>query len=124
MVLFLVPTLQLSWPFFWSMALASFCFGSFGVLIGLYLRSFDDQALVSELILVPMTFFSGTLIPVERLPGLLHPLVWLFPLTPATQLLRASLAGAGFPGELAAMVGGWTMLFFLVGWLRLSKLDG
>lgn len=122
MVIFLVP-IRLNWLFIGSMALTSFCFGSFGVLIGLLLRSFDDHALATEFFLVPMTFLNGTLIPVERLPGLLQPIVWLFPLTPAAQLLRTTLAGTGFPGELAAMVGGWTLLFFLLGWFRLSRLD-
>ncbi|NPV28072.1 MAG: ABC transporter permease [Firmicutes bacterium] len=123
MVLLLVPGLHLSWGFFGSMVLASFCFGSLGVLIGLLLRSFDDQALASEFFLVPMTFLSGTLIPVERLPGLLQKLVWLFPLTPASQLLRATLAGAGFPWEPAVLVVTWTLSFFFAGWLRLCNSD-
>ncbi len=123
MVLLLVPSLHLSWGFFGSMVLASFCFGSLGVLIGLLLRSFDDQALASEFFLVPMTFLSGTLIPVERLPGLLQKLVWLFPLTPAAQLLRATLAGAGFPWESAVLVVAWTLFFFFAGWLRLCNSD-
>jgi ABC-type multidrug transport system permease subunit len=123
MVLLLVPSLHLSWGFFGSMVLASFCFGSLGVLIGLLLRSFDDQALASEFFLVPMTFLSGTLIPVERLPGLIQKLVWLFPLTPAAQLLRATLAGAGFPWESAVLVVAWTLFFFFAGWLRLCNSD-
>lgn len=68
------------------------------MLIGLCPRSFDDQALVSEFILVPVTFLSGTLIPVERLPGFLQHVVWFFPLTPAAELLRTTLPGTDSTG--------------------------
>lgn len=122
MVFLLMPALNLNWAFFWAMLLTSFCFGALGVLIGLCLRSFDDQALVSEFILVPMTFLSGTLIPVERLPGFLQHCVWLFPLTPATQLLRSTLTIGGADAGQAALVGGWTLALFLLGWWRLKKI--
>ncbi|SHF26612.1 ABC-type multidrug transport system, permease component [Desulfofundulus australicus DSM 11792] len=124
MVFLLVPGLKLNWPFFGAMLLASLCFGTFGVLIGLCLRSFDDQALVSEFILVPVTFLSGTLIPVERLPGFLQHVVWFFPLTPAAELLRTTLTGNGFNWRLAAVLGGWCVVLFTLGWLRLKMLDG
>ena len=123
-VFLLVPSLRLNGNFAVAMLLASFCFGAFGVLIGLCLRSFDDQTLVSEFIFVPVTFLSGTLIPVERLPGFLQHLVWLFPLTPAAELLRAALAGNGLNGQLTAVLGGWTVVFFALGWLKLKMLDG
>ncbi|MBC7348312.1 MAG: ABC transporter permease, partial [Clostridia bacterium] len=54
----------------WLPVVAFFC-GAFGVLLGLCLRSFDDQAVINEFVIVPMTFLCGTLIPLERLPGVL-----------------------------------------------------
>jgi ABC-type polysaccharide/polyol phosphate export permease len=118
----LMPALSPNWAFFLAMLTASFCFGALGVLIGLWLRSFDDQALVGEFILVPMTFLSGTLIPLERLPLILQHCVWLFPLTPVTRLLRSTLTtGAADAGQ-AALVGGWTLILFLMGWWRLKKM--
>lgn len=122
MVFLMVPKLNLNWDFFWAMLLVSLCCGALGVLIGLWLRSFDDQALVGEFILVPMTFLSGTLIPVERLPVFLQHFVWLFPLTPATQLLRSTLTAAGADAGQAVLVGGWTLALFLLGWWRLKKM--
>ncbi|MCL6557680.1 MAG: ABC transporter permease [Firmicutes bacterium] len=124
LVFMLMPALKLNWAFFWGMLLVSLCFGALGVLIGLCLRSFDDQALVSEFILVPVTFLSGTLIPVERLPGFLQHVVWLLPLTPAAELLRTTLTGNGFNWWLAAVLGGWSVVLFTLGWLRLKMLDG
>lgn len=121
MVVLLITELNLNWAFFLAMLLVSLCFGSLGVLIGLLLRSFDDQTLISEFILVPMTLLSGTLIPVERLPLFLQHWVWLFPLAPATRLLRSTLTTAGAnPGQIA-LVGGWTLILFLLGWWSLKK---
>ncbi|MGB9804608.1 ABC transporter permease, partial [Desulfofundulus sp.] len=124
MVFLIVPSLELAGSFLAAMLLASLCFGALGVLIGLCLRSFDDQALVSEFILVPLTFLSGTLIPVERLPGFLQHLVWFCPLTPAAELLRSTLSGHGFNWWLVAVLGGWTIVLFTLDLLRLKMLDG
>lgn len=123
MVLLIVGSIQLNWLCFSAMLLASFCFGSLGVLIGLWLRSFDDHTLIGELVLMPMTFLSGTLIPVERLPDFLQHCVWLFPLTPVTILLRSTMNGAGPDWVAAALVGAWLCIFCLLGWLRLKKLS-
>lgn|GEM_PF-132229 len=122
LVFLLMPTLSLNCAFFLAMLLASLCFGALGVLIGLWLRSFDDQSLVNEFILVPMTFLSGTLIPVERLPVFLQHLVWLSPLTPATQLLRSTLTTAWADTGQAVLVGGWALALFLLGYWRLKKM--
>lgn len=118
-----VPGVHPNLSFLGSMLLASFCFGTLGVLIGLYLRSFDDQSLISEFVLVPITFLSGTLIPVERLPPLLRECMWVSPLTPVATLLRSDLAKSCPSWELMAFIGGWSFAFFLAGWLRLRQQD-
>lgn len=119
----LVPSVKLNGAFFGAMLLASLCFGALGVFLGLCLRSFDDQALVNEFILVPVTFLSGTLIPVQKLPGFLQHLVWLFPLTPGAELLRSALNGTGATWKLVVALAGWTLAFFLGGWLKLKVLE-
>jgi len=109
--------------FFGAVLLTAFCFASFAVMLGLFIRRFDDQALINELILIPVTYLSGTLIPVERLPELLQPFVWCFPLTPAAQLLRSTLAGTGLSLKLMLLLVGWIALFFIVGLYKLNKMD-
>jgi lipooligosaccharide transport system permease protein len=41
-------------------------------------------------VVIPMTLFSGTFFPVDRLPELVRPLVWLSPLWHGTELARSA----------------------------------
>ncbi|MFC4942265.1 ABC transporter permease [Pseudonocardia sp. GCM10023141] len=41
-------------------------------------------------VVIPMTLFSGTFFPVDRLPGWVQPLVWVSPLWHGTELARAA----------------------------------
>jgi ABC-type multidrug transport system permease subunit len=120
LVLILVPGFHLAPAGLLWLAAAAFSCGAFGVFLGLCLRSFDDQTVISEFVIVPMTFLCGTLVPLARLPGVLQGLVWLLPLTPATEVLRASFAGAPLPWKAVGLVAGWTVLFFVLGIWRLN----
>ncbi|RJX21155.1 MAG: ABC transporter [Ammonifex sp.] len=103
----------------WLVAVAFSC-GAFGVFLGLCLRSFDDQTVISEFVIVPMTFLCGTLIPLERLPGALQELVWFLPLTPAAEVLRAGFTGGPVSLPAVELLAGWTVLFFVLGIWRLN----
>jgi lipooligosaccharide transport system permease protein len=52
-------------------------------------EGFAFQALF-RLVLLPMTLFSGTFFPVDRLPAGMRPLVWLSPLWHGVELARAA----------------------------------
>jgi lipooligosaccharide transport system permease protein len=54
-----------------------------------------------RLVLIPMTLFSGTFFPVDRLPGWAQPITWVSPLWHGTELARAAALGSG-PGREAA----------------------
>ena len=43
-----------------------------------------------RLVVIPMTLFSGTFFPVDRLPGWMRPLAWVSPLWHGTELARAA----------------------------------
>ncbi len=55
----------------------------------------NDQGfnIVFRLVVIPMTLFSGTFFPVDRLPGWVQPIVWLSPLWHGTELARAAALG-------------------------------
>ena len=48
-----------------------------------------------RLVLIPMTLFSGTFFPVDRLPGAIQPVTWVSPLWHGTELARAAALGGG-----------------------------
>jgi len=48
-------------------------------------------------VVIPMTLFSGTFFPVDRLPELVHPLVWISPLWHGTELARSAALGGWQP---------------------------
>ena len=48
-----------------------------------------------RLVLIPMTLFSGTFFPVDRLPGWVQPVTWVSPLWHGTELARAAALGGG-----------------------------
>jgi lipooligosaccharide transport system permease protein len=50
-----------------------------------------------RLVLIPMTLFSGTFFPVDRLPGWVQPVTWASPLWHGTELARAAALGGGAP---------------------------
>ena len=62
-------------------------------------------SLLFRLVLIPMTLFSGTFFPVDRLPGWVQPVVWASPLWHGTELARAAALGTGAPGALLVHVG-------------------
>ena len=41
-------------------------------------------------VVIPMTLFSGTFFPVDRLPPIVQPLAWISPLWHGTELARAA----------------------------------
>jgi len=46
-----------------------------------------------RLVLIPMTLFSGTFFPVDRLPAWVQPVAWVSPLWHGTELARAAALG-------------------------------
>ncbi|MGQ9512914.1 ABC transporter permease [Thermodesulfitimonas sp.] len=121
LALLFVPGFRFSFAGLLWLVACAFAAGAFGVFLGLSLRSFDDQTLISEFIVVPMTFLCGTLVPLERLPGALQYLVWFLPLTPATAVLRASFTGNPVPWPAVGLLAGWTLLFAALGLWRLKR---
>ncbi|RZT87711.1 lipooligosaccharide transport system permease protein [Pseudonocardia sediminis] len=48
---------------------------------------------IFRFVIIPMTLFSGTFFPVDRLPGWVQPLAWVSPLWHGTELARAAAVG-------------------------------
>jgi lipooligosaccharide transport system permease protein len=71
-------------------------------------------ATIFRFVIVPMTLFSGTFFPVDRLPALVRPLVWVSPLWHGTELARPAALGGPWP-PWATTLGHLAFLLVLVG---------
>jgi lipooligosaccharide transport system permease protein len=81
-----------------------------------------------RLVLIPMTLFSGTFFPVDRLPGWVQPVVWVSPLWHGTELARAAaldrwdpLTAWGHLGYLLVLLAGGAWLAMRLFDRRLSR---
>tara|TARA_Y100001954_G_C15388119_1_gene396640 strand:- start:49 stop:570 length:522 start_codon:yes stop_codon:yes gene_type:complete len=52
--------------------LSSFILGNIGIIAGLWAEKFDHMATVTNFIIVPLSFLSGTFYSIDRLPELLQ----------------------------------------------------
>ena len=52
--------------------LSSFILGNIGIIAGLWAEKFDNMATVTNFIIVPLSFLSGTFYTIDRLPGFLQ----------------------------------------------------
>ena len=59
--------------------LSSFILGAIGFIAGLWAEKFDHMATVTNFLIVPLSFLSGTFYSIERLPSVLHQISELNP---------------------------------------------
>ena len=52
--------------------LSSFILGNIGTIAGLWAEKFDHMASVTNFVIVPLSFLSGTFYTIDRLPGFLQ----------------------------------------------------
>jgi len=77
--------------------LSCLVFAFLGELIGLTAKSHQDMGTFSNLILLPMTFLSGTFFSLEGIHETLRIILYLLPLTHSSLCLRASALNQPFP---------------------------
>jgi ABC-2 type transport system permease protein len=81
-------------PLFWLAAvLNSFVFASLAVALAMLVKSHADQSLLTSFVITPMAFLGGTFFPVERLPVWAQKILFLLPLTHASNAIRAVTLG-------------------------------
>ena len=52
--------------------LSSFILGNVGIIAGLWAEKFDNMATVTNFVIVPLSFLSGTFYTIDKLPGFLQ----------------------------------------------------
>ncbi|WGM88854.1 MAG: ABC transporter permease [Candidatus Bathyarchaeum tardum] len=93
----LSPTLHIDLAFMTVLVLACFVFSFFGVLVSFLAKSHQDMSTVSSLVLLPMTFLSGTFFSLTQIPEALKIVLYFLPLTHASESLRAITLQQAFP---------------------------
>jgi len=78
-------------PLFWlAFLLNSLVFASLAVGMAMLIRSHADQALLNSFLITPMAFLGGTFFPVENLPRWIGRILYLLPLTHASEAMRSA----------------------------------
>lgn len=99
----------------------TFVFSSLGVLIAFAAKSHEEAGAYSNLILMPMTFFSGTFFPLDRAPDFVQWAMQLMPLTHTNVLIRLKeFTGPEDYYPLAALAG-FGIIFFAIGVRSISR---
>jgi lipooligosaccharide transport system permease protein len=95
-----------------SVLAASLTGAAVGALITAFSATVENEgaafSALFRFVVIPMTLFSGTFFPVERLPAWVQPVAWVSPLWHGTELARAAALEAWRPlaalGHLAYLV--------------------
>ena len=72
---------------------SSFFMGSLGFIAGLWAERYDNMATVTNFLIVPLSFLSGTFYSIERLPDLLKEMSFYNPIFHMIDGLRFSMIG-------------------------------
>ena len=79
--------------------LSSFFMGSLGFIAGMWAEKFDNMATITNFIIVPLSFLSGTFYSIDRLPEVLRELSIYNPFFHMIDGLRYSMIGTSDGGE-------------------------
>ena len=71
-ILFIDLSIQNLFLWFIYLSLGGLFMGSLGIIVGLYADKFDQMSTVTNFIIVPLSFLSGTFYSIERLPNFLQ----------------------------------------------------
>ncbi|PJE57833.1 MAG: multidrug ABC transporter permease [Candidatus Portnoybacteria bacterium CG10_big_fil_rev_8_21_14_0_10_36_7] len=111
--------------FFIFMALIAVTFTALGTAIASKLEDMQGFQLIMSLLLMPLFFLSGALFPLENLPPALQFVTSLNPLSYGVDGMRASALGISHFGIYIdfLVLGGFTLIMFIVGTYLFSKIE-
>jgi ABC-2 type transport system permease protein len=115
------PTLIVSPLFVLVLITSCFVFSFLGVLVALLARSHQDMGTFSTLVILPMTFLSGTFFSISQLPDAVKAALYVLPLTHSSESLRATALGQPFPWLSFLALLGFGMVFFAGCMLALKR---
>ncbi|NLF88774.1 ABC transporter permease [Candidatus Bathyarchaeota archaeon] len=114
-----LPTMNLLFPL--SLVLTCFAFSFLGVIVALLAKTHQDMTLFMSLVILPMSFLSGTFFSLSQVPDALIAVLYASPLTHACLCLRASALGQPFPWLSLAVLMLFGAAFFGLCFVALKK---
>jgi ABC-2 type transport system permease protein len=81
----------------WFIFLAGFGFSCIAILMASRMKQIQTYGLVSQAVVLPMSFLGGALVPVSSLPAFLYPLSLVNPLTYAVNAVRDIMLKGSLP---------------------------
>ncbi len=95
--LLLTDKLIFSLPFIACLMLSCLTFALLGEMAALLAKTHQSMAVFNTFVILPMTFLCGTFFSVSILPDIFQKLLYLIPLTHASECIRAGALGWNFP---------------------------
>jgi ABC-2 type transport system permease protein len=106
------PLPAISFLFVLTLIVSCFVFSFLGVLVALLAKSHQDMSVFMSLVILPMTFLSGTFFSLSQLPEPVRVVLSFLPLTHSSQCLRAATLGQPFPWLSFLVLLGFGAAFF------------
>jgi ABC-2 type transport system permease protein len=114
-----LPGASLLFPL--SLVLTCFVFSFLGVVIAFLAKTHQDMTLFMSLVILPMSFLSGTFFSLSQVPAELSIILSLSPLTHACLCLRASILGQPFPWFSLFVLTTFGIVFFILCFVALKR---
>jgi len=94
--------------------LSSAAFSFLGITAALVIKRHNSLVVFTSLVIVPMTFFCGTIFNTSNVPQILNNVIFMMPLTHPTAAIRASMLGDAVPWISVAILCAYCVLFFIL----------
>ncbi|MBT3320492.1 MAG: ABC transporter permease [Clostridia bacterium] len=114
--------LNITASFVLVMLLSGLTFSCLGMLGALLVKSHADMTRFGTFVMLPMTFLCGTFFSVDQLPIVLKEIIYIFPLTHVSTMLRAIATYEAFSLANILIVVGYFILFFSLSVWRCRKI--
>ena len=114
-----LPAVDLLFPL--TLVVTCFVFSFLGVLVALIAKSHQDMSVFMSLVILPMSFLSGTFFSLNQVPQALSIVLSFSPLTHASLCLRASTLGQPFPWLSLLILSGFGAVFFALCFVVLRR---
>jgi ABC-2 type transport system permease protein len=104
-----------------SLVVTCFVFSFLGVLVALIAKSHQDMSVFMSLVILPMSFLSGTFFSLNQVPEVMGIILSFSPLTHSSLCLRASVLNQPFPWLSFLVLMGFGAIFFCFCFVVLRK---